>query len=44
MGGSVVTRTCPLLLDKKYHVGGVAVLDVVEGGAPATPCHLIAHN
>ena len=31
MGGSVVVRTCPLLLERKYRVGGVAVLDVVEG-------------
>jgi protein phosphatase methylesterase 1 len=33
MGGSVVTRTCPLLLSKGYSVSGVAVLDVVEGSA-----------
>ncbi|KAF9070588.1 Alpha/Beta hydrolase protein [Rhodocollybia butyracea] len=33
MGGSIVTRACPVLLDKKYKVGGVAVLDVVEGSA-----------
>ena len=31
MGGSVVTRACPILLERKYKVGGVAVLDVVEG-------------
>ncbi|KAJ3766766.1 Alpha/Beta hydrolase protein [Lentinula raphanica] len=33
MGGSIVTRGCPILLDEKYKVGGVAVLDVVEGSA-----------
>ncbi|KAH8834177.1 Alpha/Beta hydrolase protein [Flagelloscypha sp. PMI_526] len=33
MGGSVVTRACPLLQEKKYHVGGVAVLEAVEGFA-----------
>ncbi|KIK60208.1 hypothetical protein GYMLUDRAFT_43952 [Collybiopsis luxurians FD-317 M1] len=33
MGGSIVTRACPMLLDKKYKIGGVAVLDVVEGSA-----------
>ncbi|KAJ7574027.1 Alpha/Beta hydrolase protein [Mycena floridula] len=33
MGGSVVVRACPLLLDLKYRVAGVAVLDVVEGSA-----------
>ncbi|KAJ7734832.1 Alpha/Beta hydrolase protein [Mycena metata] len=33
MGGSVVVRACPLLLDAKYRVSGVAVLDVVEGSA-----------
>ncbi|EGN99363.1 hypothetical protein SERLA73DRAFT_182314, partial [Serpula lacrymans var. lacrymans S7.3] len=31
MGGSVVVRTCPMLLELKYKVAGVAVLDVVEG-------------
>ncbi|ESK85800.1 protein phosphatase methylesterase 1 [Moniliophthora roreri MCA 2997] len=33
MGGSVITRACPTLLEKKYRVGGVVVLDVVEGSA-----------
>ncbi|KAG6850105.1 hypothetical protein H0H93_001026 [Arthromyces matolae] len=33
MGGSVVTRTCPKLLEQKYRITGVAVLDVVEGSA-----------
>ncbi|KDR78704.1 hypothetical protein GALMADRAFT_244206 [Galerina marginata CBS 339.88] len=33
MGGSVVVRSCPKILDKKYRVAGVAVLDVVEGSA-----------
>ena len=31
MGGSVIVHACPLLLDKKYRLTGVAVLDVVEG-------------
>ncbi|KAH9481836.1 Protein phosphatase methylesterase 1 [Psilocybe cubensis] len=31
MGGSVVVRSCPKLLDAKYRIAGVAVLDVVEG-------------
>jgi protein phosphatase methylesterase 1 len=31
MGGSVVVRTTHLLLEKKYKISGVAVLDVVEG-------------
>ncbi|KAJ7629761.1 Alpha/Beta hydrolase protein [Mycena polygramma] len=33
MGGSVVVRACPHLMDAKYRVSGVAVLDVVEGSA-----------
>jgi len=33
MGGSVVTKSCPILLEKKYKIAGVAVLDVVEGSA-----------
>ncbi|KAF8150993.1 Alpha/Beta hydrolase protein [Crassisporium funariophilum] len=33
MGGSVVARSCPQLLEKKYRIAGVAVLDVVEGSA-----------
>ncbi|KAJ3874369.1 Alpha/Beta hydrolase protein [Lentinula edodes] len=33
MGGSIVTRACAILLDRKYRIGGVAVLDVVEGSA-----------
>lgn len=31
MGGSVVVRSCPVFLDLKYKVAGVAVIDVVEG-------------
>lgn len=31
MGGAVIVRACPRLLERKYRVGGVAVLDVVEG-------------
>ncbi len=33
MGGAVVVKTIPHLLDTKYRVSGVAVLDVVEGTA-----------
>ncbi|KAG5643286.1 hypothetical protein DXG03_001253 [Asterophora parasitica] len=33
MGGSVVVRSCPKLLEGKYRITGVAVLDVVEGSA-----------
>ncbi|KAJ6543571.1 Alpha/Beta hydrolase protein [Mycena vulgaris] len=33
MGGAVAVRACPLLLEHKYRVSGVAVLDVVEGSA-----------
>ncbi|KAA1467211.1 protein phosphatase methylesterase [Dentipellis sp. KUC8613] len=33
MGGAVVVRACPRLLEAKYRVLGVAVLDVVEGTA-----------
>lgn len=31
MGGSVVVRSCPRLIEKKYRIVGVVVLDVVEG-------------
>ena len=31
MGGSVMVRSCPRLIEKKYRIVGVAVLDVVEG-------------
>jgi protein phosphatase methylesterase 1 len=31
MGGAVVTRACPLLLERKFSITGVVVLDVVEG-------------
>ena len=37
MGGSVVVRSCPMLLQHKYRVTGVAVIDVVEGGKPLLP-------
>ncbi|KAJ6578155.1 Alpha/Beta hydrolase protein [Mycena capillaripes] len=40
MGGAVVTRAVPLLLDAKYRVSGVAVLDVVEGTALAALPHM----
>ncbi|KAJ7503263.1 Alpha/Beta hydrolase protein [Mycena galericulata] len=33
MGGAVVARACPLLLEAKFRVSGIAVLDVVEGSA-----------
>ncbi|KXN82981.1 Protein phosphatase methylesterase 1 [Leucoagaricus sp. SymC.cos] len=33
MGGSVVVQACPGLLERKYKITGVAVLDVVEGSA-----------
>ena len=33
MGGAVVVNTVPRLLEAKYRVSGVAVLDVVEGTA-----------
>lgn len=29
----MVTKSCPILLEKKYKIAGVAVLDVVEGSA-----------
>jgi protein phosphatase methylesterase 1 len=31
MGGAACVKACPILQEKKYSVGGVAVLDVVEG-------------
>ncbi|KZT38836.1 protein phosphatase methylesterase [Sistotremastrum suecicum HHB10207 ss-3] len=33
MGGAVIVRACPQLLERKYRVTGVVVLDVVEGSA-----------
>ncbi|KAF9037867.1 protein phosphatase methylesterase [Hymenopellis radicata] len=33
MGGSVIVRSCPMLLEANYRVAGVVVLDVVEGSA-----------
>ncbi|KAJ7644367.1 Alpha/Beta hydrolase protein [Roridomyces roridus] len=33
MGGAIVVRACPLLLEHKFRVSGVAALDVVEGFA-----------
>ncbi|KZW03635.1 protein phosphatase methylesterase [Exidia glandulosa HHB12029] len=33
MGGAVVVDACPVLLDLKYRVVGVTVIDVVEGSA-----------
>ena len=31
MGGSVAVRSCPGLIQKRYRIAGVVVLDVVEG-------------
>jgi protein phosphatase methylesterase 1 len=31
MGGSVMVRSCPRLIEKRYRIVGVVVLDVVEG-------------
>ncbi|GLB44809.1 putative demethylates proteins that have been reversibly carboxymethylated [Lyophyllum shimeji] len=42
MGGSVVVRACPILLERKYRITGVAVLDVVEGSAIEALPHM--HN
>jgi hypothetical protein len=39
MGGSVITRSCPILQQKSYKIGGVAVLDVVEGTRDLYPKH-----
>lgn len=44
MGGSVVVRACPKLLEWKYMVSGVAVLDVVEGeqmGFPTSAVYVL---
>lgn len=38
MGGSVVVKACPRLLEDKYKVGGVVVLDVVEGNHSLLLC------
>ncbi|KAF8813476.1 protein phosphatase methylesterase [Phlegmacium glaucopus] len=40
MGGSVVVRSCPRLIEKKYRVAGVVVLDVVEGSAVEALPHM----
>lgn len=42
MGGSVITRSCPILQQKSYKIGGVAVLDVVEG-TKALHLHYLKH-
>lgn len=44
MGGSVVVRACPTLLDWKYRIGGVAVLDVVEGKSLVLYSQLPSHS
>lgn len=36
----MVTRSCPLLLERKYRVTGVAVLDIVEGNPINSFCYL----
>ncbi|KAL0945521.1 hypothetical protein HGRIS_001003 [Hohenbuehelia grisea] len=33
MGGAVCARACPLLINDKYRIAGLTVLDVVEGSA-----------
>jgi len=40
MGGSVVVRSCPRLIEKKYRIAGVVVLDVVEGSAVEALPHM----
>jgi len=40
MGGSVVTRSCPTLLEKRFKIAGVSVLDVVEGSAVEALPHM----
>jgi len=40
MGGSVVVRGCPRLIEKKYRIAGVVVLDVVEGSAVEALPHM----
>jgi protein phosphatase methylesterase 1 len=42
MGGAVCTRSCPALLDAKYPVGGIIVLDVVEGTALDALPHMMS--
>jgi len=42
MGGAVVVNTVPHLLEAKYRVSGVAVLDVVEGTAVDALPHMPA--
>ena len=37
MGGSIMTRSCPILIERGYRVAGVSVLDVVEGSQPILP-------
>ncbi|KAF8338310.1 protein phosphatase methylesterase [Cantharellus anzutake] len=40
MGGAVFTNATPRLLEKKYSIGGVTVLDVVEGSAMEALPHM----
>jgi len=40
MGGSVMVRSCPRLIEKRYRIVGVAVLDVVEGSAVEALPHM----
>ena len=42
MGGAVVVNTVPHLLEAKYRVSGVVVLDVVEGTAVDALPHMPA--
>jgi len=41
MGASVAVRACPLLLEKKYRIAGVTVIDVVEGSAIEALPHMM---
>jgi len=43
MGDSVVVRTCPVLLEHKYRVTGVAVIDVVEGAKLGSAIEALPH-
>jgi len=42
MGGAVVVNAVPRLLEARYRVSGVAVLDVVEGTAVEALPHMPA--
>jgi protein phosphatase methylesterase 1 len=42
MGGAVCTRACPQLQEVKYRIGGIVVLDVVEGTAIDALPHMMS--